>query len=247
MFFFLNWGSKWKYNVKEGGLRVEKLCPECTTRGIFFEVVPTKYFSIFWIPVAPTESKKPLLECPNCHERFYIQQSDYLSAIKDVAKPKINVDRAIHLSNGHDFCIVPCDYCGKRLKVPNNNKMLRVTCPSCKNTFNFQKGEKILEATPIGSYIKPNIAWWKKNLYFLIGGAVLLGIAILFLALPEHKPQVESPFVAPPAPTQTSIPSAPKVTDLKPPTEKPQTNVDKAIEDNPKESLPIEPIEPNKS
>jgi hypothetical protein len=48
-------------------------------RGKFFEVIPTKYFSIFWIPIAPTESIKSLLECPNCHERFYIQQNDYSS------------------------------------------------------------------------------------------------------------------------------------------------------------------------
>jgi tetratricopeptide (TPR) repeat protein len=138
-----------------GGLRVEKSCPECGTRGIFFEVIPTKYFSIFWIPVKPMETKKPLLECQNCHERFYIQQSDYLSAIKDLPKSKTKENKVIHLPQDPiDFCIVPCDNCGQKLKVPKNDKMLGVTCPSCKNTFNFQKGEKVYKATPTGRKIR---------------------------------------------------------------------------------------------
>jgi DNA-directed RNA polymerase subunit M/transcription elongation factor TFIIS len=255
MFYFFSWGSKWKYNVKEGGLRVAKLCPECGVRGTFFEVIPTKYFSIFWVPVAPTESKKPLLECPNCHERFYIQEADYSSAIKDSAKSEKKYNKVIHLpQDSIDVSIVPCDNCGQKLKVPKNDRMLRVKCPSCKNTFHFQKGEKIYKATPSDSHDRlesSKITWWQKHLYSLIGTVVILGTATLFLALFEHKPQIESPSVAPPSPTQTSIPSSPKVTNLKPPAEKPQTNSSpfpvtpvEPIEDNPNKSMPNEPTEP---
>ena len=66
------WGSKWKYKVKPNGLRVRKLCPECHTHGQFFEVIPTKYFTAYWIPLLPTDTKKSVLECPNCHEHVYI-------------------------------------------------------------------------------------------------------------------------------------------------------------------------------
>jgi hypothetical protein len=165
----------------------------------FFEVIPTKYFSIFWIPVAPTESKNPLLECPNCHERFYIQQADYLSAIKDVWKSKPKYSEAIQLpQDSIDFCIVPCDICGQKLKVPKNDKLLRVTCLSCKNTFNFQEGEKILESTSISSYNKPNIAWWKKKLYLLVGVVIacVLAIPIILFSLPENKQKLPPPIVS---------------------------------------------------
>jgi hypothetical protein len=254
MFFFLNWGSKWKYNVKEGGLRVEKLCPECGGRGKFFEVIPTKYFSIFWIPVAPTESKKPLLECPNCHERFYIQQADYLSAINDLGQSKTKHNKVIHLpQDSIDAYIVQCDNCGQKLKVPKNDRMLKVTCPSCKNTFHFQKGEKVQEAIEItlekkATFIDPHSkskasekTWWRKHSYSLIGAAIIWGIIICFLLWPENKPQVEIPSIVPPSPPQTSSALDPKVTKLKPtPTEKPQK------ESSTFPVVPVEPINPKR-
>ena len=144
---FIAWGSKWQYKVKKNGLRVEKMCPECDKRGAFFEVIPTKYFTLFWVPTASTETKKPLLECPNCHERFYIQQSDYLSAIKQLSKTTQKRDNVIYMPHSKEIdsggCIVPCENCGQKLRVPQKDKMLKITCPSCKNIFYFKNGEKI--------------------------------------------------------------------------------------------------------
>ena len=213
MFFFFSWGSKWKYEAPVGGLRVEKSCPDCGVRGRFFEVIPKKYFSIFWIPVAPTESKKPLLECPNCHERFYILQSDYLSAIKDATESKTKDNKVIHLPQDPiDVCIVPCENCGQKLKVPKNDKMLRITCPSCKNTFHFHKGEKIYKATPIDPHRKlepSKKAWCQKHLYLLIGATIIWGIIICFILLPEHKTNIEPTYTTPPLQSQTLTPEKP--------------------------------------
>ncbi len=77
--FFLVWGSKWKHKRKENGLILYKQCPECNRSGEFFEVIPKKYFTLFWIPILPTEKKKSVFECPNCHERFYMQNQDHYS------------------------------------------------------------------------------------------------------------------------------------------------------------------------
>ncbi|MEA1949301.1 MAG: zinc-ribbon domain-containing protein [Thermodesulfobacteriota bacterium] len=144
---FIAWGSKWEYKVKKNGLRVEKMCPECDKRGEFFEVIPTKYFTLFWIKTAPTETKKPLLECPNCHERFYIQQSDYLSAISRLSKLNQKKDNVIHLPHsmekGIDGFIILCENCNQKLRVPQKDKMLKITCPSCKNTLYFKNGKKV--------------------------------------------------------------------------------------------------------
>jgi phage FluMu protein Com len=133
---------------------------------------------------------------------------------------------------------VQCDRCGKKLKNPNNDKILRVTCPLCKNTFNFQKGEKVQKAT----FIDPNsilessrIIWYKKNACWLISAAVISGIVILFFALPDNKPRVDSHSVASSPPPVTSSPLTPELSKLEPATEKP-------IE---KSSLsPIVPVEP---
>ncbi len=123
------WGSKWKYKVKPNGLHVEKYCSECHIRGEFFEVVPTKYFTAYWIPLFPTETKESVLECPNCHEHLYIQQSDYLSAMKK--------------QQTGTLCMFICEGCGQKLRVPQKANTIKVTCPSCRDTFNVRNGRKI--------------------------------------------------------------------------------------------------------
>jgi len=215
MFFFFAWGNKWIYKVKEEGLRVEKICPECDLRGIFFEVVPTKYFSIFGIPTAATETKKPLLECPNCHERFYIQQSDYLKAFKD-SRRKIPANLQ---EESRDSLILRCENCNQKLKVPSTEKMLKVTCPTCKNTFNFHKGHKVIELYSAGSQdgVESKTVWWRRHSYLPVKMAVIASVLAIPIALhfwSERKPAT----IAPPIPTQTSIPAATNAT------EKPQTN-----------------------
>lgn len=142
---FIVWGSKWQYKVKENGLRVNKMCPECDRRGDFFEVIPTKYFTLFWIPLSPTETKKPLLECPHCHERFYIQHHDYMNAIKRLSELKQKKTNVLHMPyENHsisNYTIFPCEHCGQKLRTPIKEELLKVTCPSCKNIFHFIDGK----------------------------------------------------------------------------------------------------------
>jgi Zn finger protein HypA/HybF involved in hydrogenase expression len=213
MFFFFAWGNRWNYKVKEEGLRVEKFCPECDSRGKFFEVIPTKYFTLFGIPIKATEKKKSLLECPNCHERFYIQQSDYLSAINDSAKTK---EHAIHQEESTDFCILRCDNCDQKLRVPRTNKMLRITCPACKGSFNLQKGHKLKEvANDSQNKGESKIAWGRRHPVLLIRIAVIacvLSIPIVLHFWDERKTDT----IAPSLPAQSA-------TGAKPAEEYPQT------------------------
>jgi len=51
---------------------VNKTCPACRREGVFFEVIPKKYFTLYWVPLFSTEQKPSVLECPGCHEKFYI-------------------------------------------------------------------------------------------------------------------------------------------------------------------------------
>jgi hypothetical protein len=144
---FLVWGSKWQYKVKENGLRVNKTCPECDNRCDFIEVIPTKYFTLFWIPLFSTETKKPLLECTHCHERVYIQHQDYMNAIKSLSESdqrKQKELQAQHEDHGNSNCTVfQCQHCRQNLRIPIKKELLKITCPTCKNIFHFQDGMKV--------------------------------------------------------------------------------------------------------
>lgn len=122
-----------------------------------------------------------------------------------IAKTKPKINKEIHLSNGQDdykdVCIIQCDHCGQKLRVPRNDRLLKVKCPSCKNIFHFQKGEKVTESTEI--IIKK---WWQKNYYLLIGVAIscLLAILVILFSLSENKQKPPPPMASPsPASPQT--------------------------------------------
>jgi Zn finger protein HypA/HybF involved in hydrogenase expression len=143
--FFISLGSKWEYKKEANGLLVDKLCPECERHGEFFEVIPTKYFTVFWIPVSPVEKKKPLLECPNCNERFYIQTSDYSSAkiIPDVIKTPPPAKKSPKPPEKEIHFIFECEECSQKLRVPQKNEIISVHCPNCNNSFKVKKGKRI--------------------------------------------------------------------------------------------------------
>jgi ribosomal protein L33 len=130
---FIMWGNKWKNKPKENGLRVKRMCPECDREGMFAEVIPTNYFTIYTIPLFETDSKKPRLECPNCHSLFYIKPSDYDAAIKQKKqKPE------------QKYTIIICDFCKKQLRVPLLDKKIKVTCRNCTDEF-YVKNGKVVE------------------------------------------------------------------------------------------------------
>ncbi len=74
---FIMWGNEWDYEVKKDGLSIYKPCPNCHLIRKLVEVIPTSYFTIFFVRVSATERKNSVLECTSCRERFYIQPDDY--------------------------------------------------------------------------------------------------------------------------------------------------------------------------
>jgi len=188
---FIVWGSKWKHKIKENGLRVNKICPECNRSGEFFEVIPSKYFTLFWIPLVATETKKPLLECPHCHARLYIQQHDYNNAIKGFYEQKRsnNIDRS-------NCIIFQCINCAQKLRIPIKNKLLKITCPVCKKIFYFHNGKQTYNSEETISE-KPKTKGWNQQQKFIkfisshkktiAYGFVVIGIFLLFLLPDWHS------------------------------------------------------------
>jgi uncharacterized protein YbaR (Trm112 family) len=252
--FFIAWGNKWQYKVKQNGLSVNKMCPACDKSGEFFEVIPTKYFALFWIPLAPTETKKSLLECPHCHARLYIQQHDYNNAIKGFSgqKRSNNIDRS-------NCIIFQCENCTQKLRIPIKNKLLKITCPVCKKIFYFHDGKQTYNSEETASE-KPKTKGWnlqQKIINFISGhkkaiayGSVVIGIFLLcFLpdwhsTLTQLEPSTSPPSVKPEVPVDLE---PIKPIDFKPikPT---LTQQEPSVTPSPKPEVMIdsEPMNPNR-
>lgn len=144
--FFISWGSKWKYERREGGLIVDKLCPSCHKYGEFSEVVPIKYFTLFWVPIFQTEKKQAVLECPNCQARFYIQANDYNGGKKNragIIEMPPSSEKTPKAPVRETNCIFECEQCLQKLRVPKKQTTIIVRCPKCSNRFIVKNGVRI--------------------------------------------------------------------------------------------------------
>lgn len=81
---FLILGSKWKYEIKANGLKLNMRCPSCNEFATFKEVVPSEYFAVFGMPIYCTKTEKSVLECPSCKNRYHIQTEHYYEATKQL-------------------------------------------------------------------------------------------------------------------------------------------------------------------
>lgn len=163
---FLVWGSRWKYEAVPGGMRVEKRCPECDRTGVFVEVKPTRYFTLYWLPLFELERKRTVLECPFCKSCFYIKEDDYRAAKKDegsfrdepfsdhasghrpddrggecgVEKPSSH-PRAAGVRAPVERKEIACPCCGRSIRIPVLEQLIQATCPHCKKQFHVASGE----------------------------------------------------------------------------------------------------------
>lgn len=130
-------GSKHKYIPKPNGLEVTKTCPKCNGPRKLFEVVPKEYFTIFWVPLFPTDEKQPVLECPGCQTRFRIDQGDYSLAAK---QRESNVPKESSRTTQAERVVVNCPICQCAARVPKADELIRVKCPKCEGKHDVRNG-----------------------------------------------------------------------------------------------------------
>jgi len=123
-------GTKHDYVPKPRGVRVPRSCPECRRVTTFFEVVPRKYITVFWVPLIPTGKGDAVLECDGCHKHFQISPRDYVEAAARGAPAD-----AQPASSDDDRIVVQCPKCARSARVPLTTQTLRVTCPGCREKF----------------------------------------------------------------------------------------------------------------
>lgn len=129
MFYIV--GTVTKY--PETGFFTSKSCPSCHQYVEMHEVIPTKYFSIFWFPIFPIGRKAPILECPICHERFYSSASDKMCRRANAFTGQTSI-----MENPG---IIACKSCGQKLRLP---KAGSYRCPKCK-TVGHVVGEPVID------------------------------------------------------------------------------------------------------
>lgn len=75
MFFIFGTDTLTK-QVKDG-ISIHKYCPHCNDTVIMSEFMWRKYFTFFFIPILPTESRYSVLTCSNCGTSYEIQEEDW--------------------------------------------------------------------------------------------------------------------------------------------------------------------------
>lgn len=127
-------GTKTNYERKPNGLRIMKSCPQCKRLVEFFEVIPKNYVTLFWVPLVPTSSDDPVLECTGCHTRYKMSTDDAQAAQSQRTTPP---DQQTQPS---EKVIVICPHCAAHARIPSTRERIRVTCPSCKQHFRALNG-----------------------------------------------------------------------------------------------------------
>ena len=71
-------------------------------------------------------------------------------AVVTFGKKRNSTEKFSELNQGahKDFSnmnsIFQCEHCGQKLRFPIKNELLKITCTSCKNTFHFQNGKRVI-------------------------------------------------------------------------------------------------------
>jgi hypothetical protein len=153
------------------GFFTSKSCPSCHQYVEMHEVAPTKYFSIFWIPLFPLGKKAPILECPICHERFYSAPSDNMYRR---ANPFAETKTAI----AENPDVTTCKSCGQKLRLP---KAGAYRCPKCK-TVGHVEGAPFIGRTlaRVKTSIQSIRITSRNRDNFAVGFVIIAFILVLF-------------------------------------------------------------------
>lgn len=74
--FFIIFGSKTRYQRFEGSRSFRKQCAACRQISDMHEVQPTRYVTLFWLPIVPYKREQVILECSRCQAHFYLNDEE---------------------------------------------------------------------------------------------------------------------------------------------------------------------------
>lgn len=131
--FFLFGFQTIKTPVKNG-LAVRRQCLRCGFISDLHEYRARSFFMLFFVPVFPLSSGQEVLLCGRCHAQFALREEDYLAAGKAVP-PSLLRARIASVQAAEP--VITCAFCKGKLRLPLRHKRLLVTCPHCREQFNY--------------------------------------------------------------------------------------------------------------
>jgi hypothetical protein len=82
MFFIFGWGHR---TIKNFGDTLVQKCPICSHTSYLSLVRTRDWFTLFFIPVIPYETKY-FLECPFCKNAFELKNGENITNLKEIAE-----------------------------------------------------------------------------------------------------------------------------------------------------------------
>lgn len=132
---FILFGTKLVKRPVRNGKRYQRYCSTCGCTREFEEFRWANYFMLYFIPVFPIQKGKSVWICPVCDSSYSLEIDD--------AEQKSHTDYSFSSEHPRfDKIVINCIYCGKKMRIPNSDKLLQVTCPRCKKQFEVRTGFK---------------------------------------------------------------------------------------------------------
>ncbi|HEU4388652.1 MAG TPA: zinc ribbon domain-containing protein [Blastocatellia bacterium] len=120
----------------QNGLVLRRDCARCHLLSDMVEHRLRKYFTLFFIPIVPVSRGETLLVCGRCQATYYPQSEDYLAFNTGGSSGRVPYDG---VRSSKDRIVINCGHCNGRLRIPvEPDRNLQVTCPHCREKFDFK-------------------------------------------------------------------------------------------------------------
>lgn len=122
-------GTKTVRRKVKNGNRHQNYCSRCSSMQELQEYRWVKYFTLYFIPIFPISRGKSVMTCPVCDESYAVPPGRYYNGtIENYSSSPGNEALPAKI-------IINCMHCGKKMRIPNVDKTILVTCPHCREKF----------------------------------------------------------------------------------------------------------------
>lgn len=115
------------------GLIVRRQCDRCGFISDLQEYHARNFFTLFFLPIFPLSKGQEILVCSRCGAEFPLLVEDYLAAGREVPISFLHARAKAQLES----VVIACRFCQGKLRLPHNDKRMLVTCPHCREQFNY--------------------------------------------------------------------------------------------------------------
>jgi hypothetical protein len=128
-YMLIFFGTKTIKKKVKNGIGRQNYCPGCNCMQELQEFRWIKFFTLYFIPIFPISRGKSVFTCPVCDESYAIPPGhDYNVTTGNYSSSPASETKPTKI-------IINCMHCGKKMRIPNVDKTILVTCPHCREKF----------------------------------------------------------------------------------------------------------------